>query len=189
MGEMITRFFFGPDAANIACAADERSQIAVRFMGSNVTLPKWLPHQGVRAAVAANQRLITAVGEQVRRRRAEQRTYPQDLLDLLLSDRRAALTDDQIVRLLRVSLLASYGSRGAALCWVVHILAAHPAVSAAIRKRHRRIQASNDRPAQDRGTEGEGVVRPVHPQAPRLLAVVAVRAAGSGSRRWRSGRW
>ncbi len=37
---MITRFFFGPDAANVACAADERSQIAVRFMGSNVTLPK-----------------------------------------------------------------------------------------------------------------------------------------------------
>ncbi len=132
-GEMITSFFFGPDAANIARAADERSQIAVRFMGSNVTLPKWLPHPRVRAAVGANQRLIAAVGDRVRRRRTEQRTDPQDLLDLLLCDRRAALSDDQIVRLLRVSLLASYGSPGAALCWVVQILATHPVVCAAIR--------------------------------------------------------
>ncbi|HUW78974.1 MAG TPA: cytochrome P450, partial [Candidatus Nanopelagicaceae bacterium] len=56
-GAMITRFFVGAGTGDVAEAADRRSTLAVRFMASNLTLPKWLPHPGVRAAVKANSRL------------------------------------------------------------------------------------------------------------------------------------
>jgi unspecific monooxygenase len=131
-GGMITEFFLGPHASDVAEAVDLRSSIAVKFMASNLTFPKWFPHPGVRAAVAANHRLDHALGDHVRRRRGFRTSEPRDLLDLLLAERCAALTDAQLVQLLRVSLLASYGSPGAALAWTIKEMADRPELTSQV---------------------------------------------------------
>jgi unspecific monooxygenase len=120
---LIADFLFGPGADDVVAAADVRSEIAVSFMSNNLTFPKWLPLPSVRRALRAEDKVIAALTDQVRRRQAEPHDEPQDMLDLLLDDSDIVLSEDEVVAMLGASLLASFGSPGTALSWVIREIA------------------------------------------------------------------
>jgi len=120
---MVADFLFGPGAEDVVAAADLRSELAVKFMNNNLTIPKWLPLPSVRRALRAEDDVIATITARVDGRRAHRHEEPEDMLDLLLTDTDISLTEDEIVAVLAASMLASFGSPGAVLSWVVREMA------------------------------------------------------------------
>lgn len=131
--EMVADFLFGPGAEDVVDAADVRSELAIKFMNNNLTLPKWLPLPSVRRALKAEDRVIDTITAHVRERRAHPHTKPEDMLDLLLSDSEFELSEDEIVAVLGASMLASFGSPGAALSWVIREMSRDPQMAERLR--------------------------------------------------------
>jgi cytochrome P450 len=129
-GRTVTDFLFGPGADDLVAAAERRSQLIGRFLTTNLTVPRWLPLPSVRRAVRANAALLEAVAARVDERLAHPHEQAEDMLDLLLSDLDAA-TDPvrhQIIVMLTVNTIASVGSPGTALSWIICEMARNPRV-------------------------------------------------------------
>ncbi len=130
---MVADLLFGPGSEKIVDKANYRSELAVRFMSSNLSVPKWLPLPGVRRAIRAEDDSRAEIAAQVRRRRAEPHAQASDMLDLLLDDTDTALTDEQVAGVLGSSLLASFGSPGGALSWAIQEISANDEVQRRLR--------------------------------------------------------
>ena len=115
---MVGDFVFGPGSEDVVDAADLRSALAIKFMASNLTIPKWLPLPSVRRALKAEDAVVDSITAHLAERRAHPHAEPEDMLDLLLADSDPPLSDEGIVAVLGASMLASFGSPGSALCWV-----------------------------------------------------------------------
>jgi len=119
---MVADFLFGPEADDVVVAAQLRSRYAARFLNSTLTVPRWLPLPSVRRTVRADERVWSLIAGHVADRRSSRREQPQDMLDLLLADT-GSLAPDDIIALLKASMLASVGSPAVALSWAVWELA------------------------------------------------------------------
>ncbi|HEX2416499.1 MAG TPA: cytochrome P450, partial [Micromonosporaceae bacterium] len=133
-GRLVADLLFGTGADDVVAAADHRSTLALPFMNTNLTIPKWLPTPGVRRAVRAEDAVEAAIENHVRQRRANPHDESEDLLDLLLAEDDPPLEDAHIVQLLESTMLASLGSPGAVLAWVVLELARHPDIRERVRE-------------------------------------------------------
>jgi unspecific monooxygenase len=117
---MAVDFFFGPNAQDVLAAVDLRSELSVRFMSTNLTIPRWLPLPSVRRVLLAEEKMRSAIMGHVRRRRAQPHEEPQDMVDLLVSGAETPLSEDDILLVLKAGMLASFGPPGAALSWLVY---------------------------------------------------------------------
>jgi unspecific monooxygenase len=137
----VADFLFGPGAEDAVAVADVRSELAVSFMSSNLTFPKWLPLPSIRRALRAEDRVIAAIKAHVHDRQASPHPSPEDMLDLLLGDEEEALTEIEVVNILGASLLASFGSPGTALAWVIREMARDSRVLGLLREEATRVLA------------------------------------------------
>ena len=119
---IVADFLFGPGADDVVVATELRSRYAARFLNSTLTVPRWLPLPSVRRTVRADERILAVIAGHVADRRSHRRERPQDMLDLLLADAGSLATDD-IIALLKASMLASAGSPAVALSWALCELA------------------------------------------------------------------
>lgn len=132
---IVADFLLGPDTEDVVTTAAVRSERSEPYMNTNLTIPKWLPTPGVRRLVRAQQDNLAVITAHVRRRRAAPHRPAEDLLDLLVDDPADdSLTDDQITHLFVSTMLASFGSPGAVLAWIVLELARHPEVCQRVRE-------------------------------------------------------
>jgi cytochrome P450 len=123
---LIADFCFGPDADEIADVSERRSALISTFMNSNLSVPRWLPLPSVRRSLRAEERTKDWVAARIRHRRAQPREAAEDLLDVILADSNRGPTDDELMRLLSATMLASAGSPGTAMTWLVVELARRP---------------------------------------------------------------
>jgi cytochrome P450 len=131
---MVADFLLGPDAEDVVTTAAVRNDRSEPFMDTNLTIPKWLPTPAVRRLVRAQQDNLAAITVHVRHRRTAPHRPPEDLLDLLVAGpAETSLTDDQITDLFASTMLASFGSPGAVLAWIVLELARHPEIYQRVR--------------------------------------------------------
>jgi cytochrome P450 len=123
---LIADFCFGSDSEEIAAVSERRSTLISTFMNSNLSIPPWLPLPSVRRALSAEERTREWVAARIRHRRAHPRETAEDLLDVILVDRDGGPTDDELMRLLSATMLASAGSPGTAMTWLIVELARNP---------------------------------------------------------------
>jgi cytochrome P450 len=90
-------------------------------MVTSLTIPRWLPAPRVRKTLRAEHDVIHAIEAQLLARRRAPHAEPSDMLDLMAGD--AGLAEDDIVAILRASMLASFGSPGIALSWAIREMA------------------------------------------------------------------
>ncbi len=131
--KVVADFLFGPGAEDTIEVAEVRSELAVRFMNMNLTIPQWLPLPSVRRALRAEDRVIEAISDRVRDRRANPHAEPSDMLDLVLDDSTTPLRDTEIIDILEASILASFGSPGSASSWLIRELAVNERVRERLR--------------------------------------------------------
>jgi cytochrome P450 len=137
----VADFLFGPGAEDVVTAADERSELAVSFMSSNLTFPKWLPLPRIRRALRAEDSVIAAIEAHVHDRQANPHSTPEDMLDLLLGDEEQGLAEIEVINILGASLLASFGSPGTALAWMIREMARDSRVLGLLREEATRVLA------------------------------------------------
>lgn len=130
----VADFCFGPDCGDVLEATDRRSGLAVKFMNSNFTFPKWLPLPSVRRAVRAEDQVEQTIRAHIRTRRSRPRETPSDLLDLLLADADAGLDEDELATVLGATMLAAFGSPGAAMAWLLREMVRHPGAQERLRQ-------------------------------------------------------
>jgi unspecific monooxygenase len=136
-GRAVADFLFGPGAEDLVAATQYRSHLISTFLNTSLTVPRWLPVPSVRRAVRADESVLRAIVARVDERIAHPHAQPEDMLDLLLaaphadadsdsdSDRGATVdadvvpSRDEIIRALKVNTLASVGSPGTALSWIL----------------------------------------------------------------------
>jgi unspecific monooxygenase len=123
---LIADFCFGSDSDEIADVSERRSALISTFMNSNLSVPRWLPLPSVRRALSAEERTKEWVAARIRHRRAQPRDTAEDLLDVILTDRDGGPTDDELMRLLSATMLASAGSPGTAMTWLIVELGRNP---------------------------------------------------------------
>jgi unspecific monooxygenase len=145
---MVADFLFGPEAQDVVVAAELRSRYAARFLNSTLTVPRWLPVPGVRRTVRADERVRAVIAGHVADRRSRRRERPQDMLDLLLADI-DSLAPDDIIALLKASMLASVGSPAVALSWALCELARNPVAYERLRDEARHAIAETGSLADD----------------------------------------
>ncbi|MFL6136673.1 MAG: cytochrome P450 [Frankiaceae bacterium] len=121
----------GATAHRIADAVALRAELATPFMTSSLTFAKWSPTRGVRRTLDATAALETAIRDAIAEARRERPSRDWSLLDGLL-DIDPPLTDDQLTRFLQVTLLASHGSPGAAMVWMLRELAINTELAEAL---------------------------------------------------------
>ena len=131
---LIADFCFGSDSEEIAEVSERRSALISTFMNSNLSVPKWLPLPSVHRALSAEKRTKEWVAARIRRRRAQPREAAEDLLDVILTDRDGGPTDDELMRLLSATMLASAGSPGTAMTWLIVELARRPQAYSKLRE-------------------------------------------------------
>jgi unspecific monooxygenase len=131
---LVADFCFGSDSDEIAEVSERRSALISTFMNSNLSVPRWLPLPSVRRALSAEERTKDWVAARIRHRRAQPREAAEDLLDLVLADRDGGPTDDELMRLLSATMLASAGSPGTAMTWLIVELARHPEAQRRLRE-------------------------------------------------------
>jgi cytochrome P450 len=115
----VADFLFGPGAGEVVSAATDRSRLSLKYMASNLSVPKWLPLPSVRRAVRAENRVFSGIATRVDARTAHRHAEPEDMTDLLLADTHQGLTRESIIKVLATSMLASLGAPGTALAWLV----------------------------------------------------------------------
>lgn len=120
---MVAEFVFGPGARDVIDAVGLRSALAAKFMTTNLTIPKWLPLPSVRHVLRADEKAHAAIAAHVNRRRACPHTEPEDMVDILIHDTEDMLAEDDIIDVLKASMLASFGSPGASLAWAIREIA------------------------------------------------------------------
>jgi enediyne biosynthesis protein E7 len=118
-------FCFGRGSDDIAEVAVRRSALAIEFMKSNLSFPRWLPLPSVRRTLRAGDQLMERIAVRVRQRRAQPPEHAEGLLDVMLADD-AVLTDEAIVRVLSATMLASVASPGSAMAWLMLEIARNP---------------------------------------------------------------
>lgn len=131
---LVADFCFGSDSEEVAEVSEQRSALISTFMNSNLSVPRWLPLPSVHRAVSAEERTKDWVAARIQHRRAHPREVAEDLLDLILADRDGGPTDDELVRLLSATMLASAGSPGTAMTWLVVELARRPEAQCRLRE-------------------------------------------------------
>jgi enediyne biosynthesis protein E7 len=129
-----TDYCLGDSGDEIATAVADASEHSTALMSSSLSLPRWLPVRGVRAARAANRRLGELLRQRIRQRRARPHDTIDDLLDTLLSDDGEQLDDEAIYRTLSVMLRASHGVPGTTLAWALLTLVRQPEIAARIQE-------------------------------------------------------
>jgi cytochrome P450 len=112
----------GDIARRVGDAVALRAELATPFMTSSLTFAKWSPTRGVRRTLAATAALDAVIREAVEAARRRGPAQEWNLLDTLLAVD-PPLTDDQLARFLQVTLLASHGSPGASMVWMLRELA------------------------------------------------------------------
>jgi cytochrome P450 len=141
LGRAIVDFCLGAEAsratlAEVCQAADNLFIAALRALVSGEGRVAWWPRPAARAAVAANRRLLGMLENLVRARSAGPgRDEPRDLLDALVTSSSAAPDASDVQRsvlVLRTIMFASHGVPGAALSWIVLLLAQHPELAARV---------------------------------------------------------
>jgi enediyne biosynthesis protein E7 len=118
---MVADFLFGPGADDVIAAADVSFERGLEFMSTSLTIPRWLPAPSVRKTLRAEHDVIEAIEARLLARRRAPHAEPSDMLDLMADD--AGLAEDDIVAILRASMLASFGSPGIALSWAIREMA------------------------------------------------------------------
>lgn len=123
----VADFLFGPepDAQDVVDAATRRSNLSLKYMSSNLSVPKWLPLPSVRRAVHAENDVFSLVAQRVDGRTAHPHAQPEDMVDILLADTRFGLDRTSIIKVLATSMLSSLGAPGTALSWMVTELSRH----------------------------------------------------------------
>ena len=139
MGSAIVDFCFGAEQdgcllTEVRVTADRLFVSALASLVNGEGRVAWVPRPAARATVAANGALLGLIEGLVRRRlTGPVPDEPRDLLDGLLAGTAgdgAAL--DRTVHVLRTIIFASHGVPGAALSWLVLLLADHPDASARV---------------------------------------------------------
>lgn len=139
----VADFLFGPGAEDVVAAAGLRSDLVLKYMASNFSIPKWLPLPRVRRAVRAEDEVHATIEAHIDERTARPHAQPQDMLDLLLADADSGLTKENLVALLAASMLASFGSPSAALSWVIAEMTRHPEEHEKLRTEARTVLAEH----------------------------------------------
>ncbi|MFI9843567.1 cytochrome P450 [Nonomuraea sp. NPDC051941] len=127
-------FCFGLDNEAVFDAAERRSGLALPFMDSSLTFPSWLPLPSIKRVQRAEAGVNAAITEKFRQRKAAPHETPDDLIDLLLTDDPDMPSEDEAINFLTSMILASFGSPGATMAWVIREMARRPEVRERLRE-------------------------------------------------------
>jgi cytochrome P450 len=138
-GRMVADFLFGPGADDVVAAAQASFDHGVKFMSTNLTVPKWFPAPSVRRTLRAERDVLAAITTRLHERQAAPHPEPADMLDVMVAE--PGLAQDDVVAVLRASMLASFGSPGIALSWAIRELVMHDEVLQRLRAEARQVLA------------------------------------------------